>query len=134
MQRGLSGMSSNLDDFMKWSWPAIFNFATTVFLFFVKWFVVFLARSSRKQLATDFIIWLIRCSPILPFILSPANTCGGARNNFKVQRAGISNSSGSTCKPLFAKPYEILFTTVGRPRLPKRTSGFVSQSALPGFG
>ena len=45
-----------------------------------------------------------------------------------------SNRSGSTCKPLFAKPYEFPFTTVGIPRLLKKTSGFVSQSALPGFG
>ena len=45
-----------------------------------------------------------------------------------------SNRSGSTCKPLFAKLYEFPFTTVGVPRLLKKTSGFVSQSALPGFG
>ena len=69
-----------------------------------------------------------------PFEIWPTNTCGGARNNFKVQRAGISNWSGSTCKPLFAKPHEILFTTVGRPHLLRRTSGVFSQSALPGFG
>ena len=31
----------------------------------MEWSVVFLARSSGKQLATDFVIWPIRCSPIL---------------------------------------------------------------------
>ena len=40
-------------------WPAS-NFPTTVFL--VEWLVIFFVQSSGKQLATDFIIWLVRCS------------------------------------------------------------------------
>ena len=98
----------------------------------MKWFVIFLARSNivnNLQLTSLFGQFNAH-----PFEIWPTNTCGGARNNFKVQRAGISNWSGSTCKPLYAKPHEILFTTVGRPHLLRRTSGFVYQSALPGFG
>ena len=39
----------------------------------------------------------------------------------------------STCRPLFEKSYEIPFITVGRPHFARETSGFVSQSTLPGF-
>ena len=39
----------------------------------------------------------------------------------------------STCRPLFEKSYEIPLIAFGKPHLVRKASGFVSQSALPGF-
>ena len=106
-------------------WPASFNFATTILL--VEWLVIFFVQSSGKQLKTDFIIWLMQCSPIGD--LGTPNTGGGSWYYRRIQRSRILHGVGSIFQRVLRSPFHRRLCTT----FVDESFGFNFASRLPWF-
>ena len=106
-------------------WPASFNFATTIFL--VEWLVIFFVQSSGKQLKTDFIIWLMQCSPIGD--LGTPDTGGGSWYYRRIQRSRILHGVGSIFQRVLQGPFHRRLCTT----FVDESFGFNFASRLPWF-